>query len=148
MVGENLQDQPKGEEKHNDTFWGRNGSYILLGVLVVYVILLGIGTFAELTHNEGILNWWIFRRRNRAKPNPFLADTKGAEKGRIKKLGGWGKAKQKQITTEKSQRGKKQSQNQRRKILTTGNTGSHGEDKNRSLAKIAKGAKKIKGKGT
>ncbi len=61
MVGENLHDQPQGEEKHDGTFWGRNGSYILLGVLVVYVILLGIGTFAELTHNEGILNWWIFK---------------------------------------------------------------------------------------
>lgn len=61
MVGESLQDQPQGEEKNEDTFWGRNGSYLLLGGLVVYVILLGIGTFAELTHNERILNWWIFR---------------------------------------------------------------------------------------
>ncbi|NOY52355.1 MAG: hypothetical protein GXP58_01905 [Deltaproteobacteria bacterium] len=61
MEGEGLHDQEQGEEKNKDTFWGRYGSYILLGVLVVYVILLGIGTFAELTHNEQILHWWIFR---------------------------------------------------------------------------------------
>ncbi len=61
MVGESLQDQPQEEEKNEDTFWGRYGSYILLGGLILYVILLGIGTFAELTHNEKILNWWIFR---------------------------------------------------------------------------------------
>jgi len=60
MAGE-LQDQDRQKEKNEETFWGRYGSYILLGVLVVYVVLLGIGTFAEMTHNEKILNWWIFR---------------------------------------------------------------------------------------
>jgi hypothetical protein len=54
---ENQENEPEGQ----DTFWKRNGPYILLGVLVVYVILLGIGTFAELTDNEKILNWWIFK---------------------------------------------------------------------------------------
>jgi len=52
----------QGSEKHNDhSFWKRYGSYILLGVLIVYVVLLGIGTFAELTDNQRILNWWIFK---------------------------------------------------------------------------------------
>lgn len=57
-------DEPgiQGSEKDNDNaFWKRYGVHILLGVLVVYVILLGIGTFAELTENQRILNWWIFK---------------------------------------------------------------------------------------
>jgi hypothetical protein len=44
-----------------DSFWSRYGPNVLLGVLILYVILLGIGTYAELTHNESILNWWIFK---------------------------------------------------------------------------------------
>ncbi len=61
MAGENFQEQPQGKEKNEESFWGRYGSYILLGGLIIYVILLGIGTFAEWTHNDRILNWWIFR---------------------------------------------------------------------------------------
>jgi hypothetical protein len=62
MVGEELHKPEQNTDSENDdTFWGRYGSYILLAVLIVYVILLGIGTFAELTHNERILNWWIFK---------------------------------------------------------------------------------------
>jgi hypothetical protein len=45
----------------DNSFWKRYGPNIFLGILIVYVILLGIGTFAELTHNETILNWWIFK---------------------------------------------------------------------------------------
>ncbi|MEK6777967.1 MAG: hypothetical protein AABY87_13990 [bacterium] len=49
------------EENQDNSFWKRYGPNILLGVLIIYVILLGIGTYAELTHNDGILNWWIFK---------------------------------------------------------------------------------------
>lgn len=55
-----LKDQ-EAKPENKDSFWGRYGPQVLLGVLVVYVILLGIGTYAELTHNEAILNWWIFK---------------------------------------------------------------------------------------
>jgi hypothetical protein len=62
MEAENMEmENQVNESEGPDTFWKRNGPYILLGVLIVYVILLGIGTFAELTHNEKILNWWIFK---------------------------------------------------------------------------------------
>ncbi len=62
MTAENMKiDNQEIESEEQNTFWKRNGPYILLGVLIVYVILLGIGTFAELTHNENILNWWIFK---------------------------------------------------------------------------------------
>ncbi|OIP66789.1 MAG: hypothetical protein COT35_04235 [Nitrospirae bacterium CG08_land_8_20_14_0_20_52_24] len=49
------------EENQDHSFWKRYGPDILLGILIIYVILLGIGTYAELTHNESILNWWIFK---------------------------------------------------------------------------------------
>lgn len=46
---------------NDNSFWKRYGPQILLGLLIVYVILLGIGTYAELTENERILNWWLFK---------------------------------------------------------------------------------------
>ena len=55
------------EEKENtavegeDTFWKRNGANIGLVVLIAYVILLAIGTAAEIFEIDSILNWWIFR---------------------------------------------------------------------------------------
>jgi len=49
------------ESHGGGSFWDRHGPSILLAVLVIYVILLGIGTYAELTHNQEILNWWIFK---------------------------------------------------------------------------------------
>ncbi len=62
MLAENNQIEKDGQEgKDPNSFWNRYGSYIVLGLLIVYVILLGIGTYAELTENEKILNWWIFR---------------------------------------------------------------------------------------
>lgn len=62
MVSEDVKTGNQNSEEGNDnTFWKRYGAYVLLGLLVIYVALLGIGTFAELTHNEDILNWWIFK---------------------------------------------------------------------------------------
>jgi len=57
----NKMEMQKSEPEKEDTFWKQYGPNILLGVLILYVILLGIGTYAELTHNETILNWWIFK---------------------------------------------------------------------------------------
>ncbi len=42
-------------------FWTKHKSDILLALLFVYVLLLGIGTVAELFHIESILRWPIYR---------------------------------------------------------------------------------------
>lgn len=44
-----------------DTFWSRHGDDVILALLFVYVILLGIGTAAELFDIESILQWPIYR---------------------------------------------------------------------------------------
>lgn len=43
------------------SFFSRRGPEILLAILVIYVILLGIGVFAEVFKVQSILNWWIWR---------------------------------------------------------------------------------------
>lgn len=68
-VEEVAQDSPQGDEvvqentggEGPDTFWKRHGANIGLAVLFIYVILLAIGTAAEIFEIESILNWWIFR---------------------------------------------------------------------------------------
>ena len=42
-------------------FWANHRDDILLALLFVYVILLGIGTAAELFHIDSILRWPIYR---------------------------------------------------------------------------------------
>ncbi|MGD0886857.1 MAG: hypothetical protein ABSA46_18605 [Thermodesulfovibrionales bacterium] len=42
-------------------FCKKYGATIILVVLVMYVILLGIGTFAEVFNIQSILDWWIWR---------------------------------------------------------------------------------------
>ncbi len=42
-------------------FWSKHQSDVLLALLFLYVILLGIGTVAELFHIESILRWPIYR---------------------------------------------------------------------------------------
>ena len=61
MTIEDVEDKSPEEENRADTFWGRNGANIGLAVLVLYVILLAIGTVAEIFNIDSILNWWIFR---------------------------------------------------------------------------------------
>ncbi len=61
MTIEDVEDKSPEEESRADTFWGRNGANIGLAVLVLYVILLLIGTVAEIFNIDSILNWWIFR---------------------------------------------------------------------------------------
>ncbi len=42
-------------------FFEKYGATIILAVLVLYVVLLGIGTFAEVFKIQSILDWWIWR---------------------------------------------------------------------------------------
>ena len=53
-------EEPK-EEPPKVTFWDKHGANIGLTGLVIYVILLAIGTAAEVFEIDSILNWWIFR---------------------------------------------------------------------------------------
>lgn len=46
-------------------FFKKHGPEIGLGVLILYVILLGIGTIAEIYEIQWILDWWIFRSPGR-----------------------------------------------------------------------------------
>ena len=43
------------------SFWSRHGDDVILALLFVYVILLGIGTVAELFDIASILRWPIYR---------------------------------------------------------------------------------------
>jgi hypothetical protein len=61
MTIEDVEDKSLEKENRVDTFWGRNGANIGLAALVIYVILLLIGTVAEIFNIDSILNWWIFR---------------------------------------------------------------------------------------
>lgn len=58
---EETSEKTQEKEECNNTFWSRHGANIGLAVLIIYVILLGIGTVAEVFEIESILNWWIFR---------------------------------------------------------------------------------------
>ena len=50
-------DQPLGE---GTGFLDKYGAYLIMGGLVVYVVLLAIGTFAEIFNIQSILDWWIW----------------------------------------------------------------------------------------
>lgn len=45
---------------HKNGFFDRYGAYIILGGLILYVILLAIGTLAEIFNIQSILDWWIW----------------------------------------------------------------------------------------
>lgn len=49
--------QTAGEKKG---FLDKYGAYMIMGGLVLYVILLAIGTFAEIFKIQSILDWWIW----------------------------------------------------------------------------------------
>lgn len=42
-------------------FFDKYGAVIVLTVLIIYVILLAIGTLAEVFKIQSILDWWIWR---------------------------------------------------------------------------------------
>ena len=48
-------------EEGSQTFWKRHQSDLILALLFLYVILLGIGTIAELFQIKSILSWPIYR---------------------------------------------------------------------------------------
>jgi hypothetical protein len=41
-------------------FFDKYGVFLVMGGLVIYVILLAIGTFAEIFKIQSILDWWIW----------------------------------------------------------------------------------------
>jgi hypothetical protein len=45
----------------DEGFFAKNGPFLVLGVLILYVILLAIGTVAEIFKIQPILDWWIWR---------------------------------------------------------------------------------------
>lgn len=52
---------PAGEPEEGKKFFDKYGAHLLLGALVIYVILLGIGTVAEIFKIQSILDWWIWK---------------------------------------------------------------------------------------
>ena len=49
---------PTATEKKG--FFDKYGAYLIMGGLIIYVILLAIGTFAEIFKIQSILDWWIW----------------------------------------------------------------------------------------
>ncbi len=41
-------------------FFDKYGAYLVMSGLIIYVILLAIGTFAEIFKIQSILDWWIW----------------------------------------------------------------------------------------
>jgi len=54
-------DAAAGQGGATGSFWARRGDDVILAFLLVYVILLGIGTVAELFEIRSILSWPIYR---------------------------------------------------------------------------------------
>lgn len=53
---------PLKEEPVRDAgFFSKRWPDIFLALLLIYVILLGIGVFAEVFKVQSILDWWIWR---------------------------------------------------------------------------------------
>ncbi len=50
----------KQDAKGSKSFLDRYGVYAVLGLFVAYVILLAIGTLAEIFKIQSILDWWIW----------------------------------------------------------------------------------------
>lgn len=61
MTSEEINKENPNQEIRVTSFWSRHGANIGLAVLIIYVILLAIGTAAEIFEIDSILNWWIFR---------------------------------------------------------------------------------------
>ena len=45
----------------DEGFFSHYGPFLVLGVFILYVILLAIGTVAEVFKIQPILDWWIWR---------------------------------------------------------------------------------------
>ncbi len=67
---ETLNNDPQAAGTEQDSsgikgFFKKYGPEMGLAVLIIYVILLGIGTIAEVFEIQPILDWWIFRSPGR-----------------------------------------------------------------------------------
>lgn len=67
---ETIGEKPQGAREEQELtgirgFFKKHGPEIGLVVLILYVILLGIGTIAEVFEIQWILDWWIFRSPGR-----------------------------------------------------------------------------------
>lgn len=67
---ETVNEKPQETQEEQDLtgirgFFKKHGPEIGLAVLIIYVILLGIGTIAEVFDIQWILDWWIFRSPGR-----------------------------------------------------------------------------------
>ena len=51
---------PHQTSSEKNGFFDKYGAYMIIGGLVLYVILLAIGTFAEIFKIQSILDWWIW----------------------------------------------------------------------------------------
>jgi len=49
----------EGPDEKNG-FFDKYGAYLIMGGLIIYVILLAIGTFAEIFKIQSVLDWWIW----------------------------------------------------------------------------------------
>ena len=56
-----VQDPPSGTAAVEGSWFGQNKENLLLGLLILYVLLLGLGTAGELFEIEWILNLPLFR---------------------------------------------------------------------------------------
>ena len=45
----------------DEGFFAQYGPFLVLGVFILYVVLLAIGTVAEIFKIQPILDWWIWR---------------------------------------------------------------------------------------
>ena len=59
--GKKPPEPPTGETVETDSWLGKNKENLLLGLLVLYVLLLGLGTIGELFEIEWILNLPLFK---------------------------------------------------------------------------------------
>jgi hypothetical protein len=55
---ETLEKQPPAE---SGGFLDKYGAIMVLSALLIYIILLGLGVFAEVFKIQSILDWWIWR---------------------------------------------------------------------------------------
>ena len=58
---ENIAAEPPQEALTGENgFFDKYGAYLIMGGLIIYVILLAIGTFAEIFKIQSVLDWWIW----------------------------------------------------------------------------------------
>ena len=63
---ENIAAEPTQETLTGENgLFDKYGAYLIMGGLIIYVILLAIGTFAEIFKIQSILDWWIWSPQGR-----------------------------------------------------------------------------------